>query len=597
MTPRLSNTLIIGDDPHLLAELSSLLGRTRTYVPVFDGPRMWRPDADLEVTFRSNAAARSKARNFILAGLPDASAAEFRSRFPAARTFALKSTTQALAAGVVREKGEKLRAPHSKPGPALLAALRSQRQLEFDDEVADLALLERGRRHLVVCEEGDLHAQVVAANYAFAFEADLILIPKADEDVAESLLAELYGVYEQHEMSATDVMREITAELRLRSGVEVGAAPSITFFTERLPWGFAYPEVPSSHIFNFPSVGLTVLNGIRGLERPVRVCVGIDPGEVEATEVETTAKALASCGTYVSVRRGSRANVRNVSRTLELYPYDMLLISTHCGDAGGWRWTYRFPDHEGRERTLVVDVAISVADIPDSENYEVIKYKRFVSLDGVDWADREGKKRLPVGSAMHAYVDAIRAEPTLEPVCKENVDRVHGSAALRMSDGNYLAAMRTLADHGQPIIINNACASWHELAMRFSFADCRCYVGTLFNVSNGEAQDVISRVIEKHRGKPIALALWHAQREIYGDSPRRPYAVMGVYLQPLRTSVSDGPRMIETKLQHALEYWKTRLNDSSLSRTTRFTMTDYITYLESEMAVLNQRWAKGTLRP
>jgi len=277
--PRLSDTLLIGGNPHLLAELSSLLGRAHTYVPVLDGPRMWRNDADFEVTFRNNAAARSKARKFILAGLPEDAAAEFRTRFPAPRTFALRTTAEALLAGVVREKRGTLRASHSRPGPALLAALRGNRALEFDGDVSEAVVpLDRGRRHLVACEEGDLHAQVVAANYAFAFDADLVLMPKVAEDIAESLLAELYGVYEQRSVSATDAMRDIIAELRALSSLEIGQATAITFFTTTLPWGFAYPELPSSHVFNFPSVGLTVLNGIQGLEQPVRVCVGIDPG-------------------------------------------------------------------------------------------------------------------------------------------------------------------------------------------------------------------------------------------------------------------------------------------------------------------------------
>lgn len=194
---------------------------------------------------------------------------------------------------------------------------------------------------------------------------------------------------------------------------------------------------------------------------------------------------------------------------------------------------------------------------------------------------------------MNAYIDAIRAQPPLEPVHKEDVPRVHGSAALRMSDGNYLAAMRTLADHGQPIVINNACASWHELANRFAFADCRLYVGTLFSVSDAEAQEVIARVVGKHRGKPIALALWHAQRDVYGDSPRRPYAVMGVYFQPLRTATSDAPRMITHKLTRAMAHWTGRLADPNLDQQARFTITDYTDYLNSEIAVLTHRWAVG----
>lgn len=589
--PRIGDTLLIGDDPHLLAELSSLLGRARTYTPVFDGPRMFRNDASIEITLRNNAAARSKARKFVLAGMADDSSAEFLSRFPAGRTFCVRTLREAVAAGVVRERSQKLRVPRTRLGTALLAALRDNHQLEFDDEAPDPAFrLNRGRAHLVVCEEGDLHAQVVAANYAHALDADLVLIPEIAEEVAESLLGELYGVYEQSAVSATDAMQGVIAELRALASLDLQKAESITFFTAKLPWGFAFQELPSSHIFNFPSVGLAVFNGLQGVEQSVRICVGIDPAQVQATEVEATAKALASRGAFACVRRGPRANVRDVSRTIELYPYDLLLISTHCGDADGYRWTYRFPDRQGCERTFVVDVAISVAEIPGNDNLEVITYKKFVSLDGVDWSDREAKKRLPVGTALLDYFDQIRADPPLEPIHKEEVARVHGSAALRLFDGNYLSAVRTLADGGTPIVINNACASWHELAARFAFADCRMYAGTLFSVSNAEAQEVIKRVMHKHLGKPLPLAFWHSQRDVYGSSPRRPYAVMGVYFQPLRTAASNAPRIIADRMQRALIHWTQRLSDTTLTAKDRFTITDYTHYLESELTGLTRGW-------
>lgn len=589
--PRIADTLVMGDDPYLLAELSSLLSRKRQYVPVLDGPRMARHDAEAEVTVRNNATARSKARHFILAGMLEESIAPFRDRFPAERTTAVTSLAQALAQGAVRERPTKRRASRGIIALPLLQALREGRQIEFVDVVEEPAASPtRGRRHLVVCEEGDLHAQVVAANYAYAYEADLVLIPEVVGDRADSLLAELYGVYEQRSVSATDAMQGVISELHLLSGLEPGEATSMTFFTAKLPWGFAYPEVPSSHIFSYPSVGLTVLNGIVGQDEPVKICLGLDPAQVEASEVRAAAKALAHRGAFVSVRQGAGARVREVTRALELYPYDLLLISTHCGDAEGWRWTYEFADREGRPRTLVVDIAISVSEIPNNENYEVVQYKKFISLDGVDWADHEAKKRLPVGTALLDYLNLIRSEPPLEPVHKQPIDRVHGSAALRMADGNYIAAVRTLADTGTPIIINNACASWHELAARFAFAGCRFYVGTLVGVSNAEAQEVITRLMAKHLGKPIPLALWHVQREVYGDGPRRPYAAMGVYFQSLRTAHSDAPTMIARHLETSLIHWRERQGDAALSASIRFTVDDYVTYLEGELAQLKQRW-------
>lgn len=585
--PAVATTLLVGDDSYLLAELSSALRRPRTYLAVLDGPRMWRVDADIEVTLRQNAIARSQAKAFVLAGLPQSAVTSMQACLPAESSAVVSTWAEAVAHGIVREHAPRMRAARGAIGPALVKALREGRQLEFvDTDPVEVLVPARGRRHLVACEEGNLHAQVVAANYAYAFDADFVLMPAVPEDVSESLLAELYGIYEQRSTSPTEAMRNIASDMRGRAGICIEQATAITFFTAKLPWGFAFAELSSSHVFNYPSTGLTVLNGVVAQDRPVRTALGLDPGKVQAAEITAAARALADRGALVSVRHGPGASVRQASRTIELFPYDLLLISTHCGDADGWRWTYRYPDREGRERTLVVDVAISAAEIPNNENLEVVFYKKFVSLDGVDWADREAKMRLPVGSAMLAYMDHIRADPPLEPVHQEPVARVSGSAALRMFDGNFLVAARSLADTDSPMVINNACASWHELAARFSYANCRHYVGTLFGVSDAEAQEVINRLMTKHVGKPIALALWHVQREVYGDSPRRPYAVMGVYFQSLRTATGKTPSMVATRLRRAHAHWSSRLADPNLTGNARFTISDYVAYLEAEIESL-----------
>ena len=43
---------------------------------------------------------------------------------------------------------------------------------------------------------------------------------------------------------------------------------------------------------------------------------------------------------------------------MELFPHDLLLIATHCGDVRGYRWMYEFKDSEGYDRELVVDIAL-----------------------------------------------------------------------------------------------------------------------------------------------------------------------------------------------------------------------------------------------
>jgi hypothetical protein len=224
---------------------------------------------------------------------------------------------------------------------------------------------------------------------------------------------------------------------------------------------------------------------------------------------------------------------------------------------------------------------------------EVMQYVRFVSLDGVDWTDPIAKKNLYVGTAITDYVNRERDDPDWVPVHKEAIPRVIGSAAMAMADNNYIAMPRSLACEGSPIIINNACVSWHDLAGRFMFTNARAYIGTLMPVADLEAEAIVVRLLDKYSGKPLGQAIWSAQNATYGaKSNRRPYVVTGVYPQRLRTTREDAPRRILDKLTHAAGHWQLRLDrvrgDENLEKGIR----KIVTYHAREIPVFRKRWLR-----
>ena len=200
--------------------------------------------------------------------------------------------------------------------------------------------------------------------------------------------------------------------------------------------------------------------------------------------------------------------MRFVSEMVELFPYDLLIFATHCGDAPGYRWTFEYRDSEGIDRTLVVDIAIGVGQTDDPEILHVSQFHRFHSLDGVDWNDTKAKADLYVGTAIKDYVERERGPDGMKPVIKDTIPRVKGSAVLKMSDDNFIPTPSSLANQRTPIIINNSCWSWHELAARFTFGNARAYVGTLYPISGIEAQEVTNRLLAKFFGKALPHALW-----------------------------------------------------------------------------------------
>jgi hypothetical protein len=602
--PPVVNKLVIADDPQLAAQISCILALPGHYLPVVEGPRFLPPDPIAELVRRNIAAGRVRPELTFMTGLSDKAFDALTERFVQRLRPTIRRVTTA-------EQIERLGDPKyfKKPplvwgkdriGIGLLKALREKRGIVFTDEPSPREAASSKSGHLVVCEQGELLAEVIAANYAYALGAGLCLIPEIGRELSDELLEDFYSLYDNRSVPFREGLQNLWDRFRALTGeLPVPVSGSITFITGGLPLGFSVPEVPSTHLFKYPDLGIAMINGFTA-EQPDRPGIGfvtlVDPETTEAQEIAAAERLLPPRGAFVRKFYGPGANVRDVTMMMELFPYDLMIIATHCGDVDGYRWTYEYTDSEGIDRTLVVDIALGVGQTDDANMLSVTQFIRFVSLDGVDWHDPEKKKGLFVGRAILDYLERVRSSTApLKPVKKGTVPRVVGSSALKMRDHNLIVLPRALADEGTPIIVNNACASWHRLASDFLFGGARAYVGTLFPVTTLEAQEVIIKLLDKHVGKPLPAAVWSAQREVYRDDLRHPYVAAGIFPQRLRVKKQDVINRMVSHLSGTLLSWKGTLasvdpNDSEKVKSVR----ENIAYYERELAHI-RNWARKTM--
>ncbi|MGR3630481.1 MAG: hypothetical protein ACU0BP_14545 [Sulfitobacter sp.] len=417
----------------------------------------------------------------------------------------------------------------------------------------------------------------------------MTIIPKVDAAVTEQILEQLY-MSENGEQRAglQSDLRDLCGNVKLTEGT------SLTFFSSKLPLGIGFPAHPSTHIFTYPDCGVSVANGFAAEQkgrRGVNVAVLVDPEKTPAPEIDTANKVLPKKQVFVRGYRGQRAEVSAISDMVDHFPYDLLLFATHCGDADGWRWTYEFTDSEGIDRRLVVDIAIGIGRTDNDDLFRVMQFSYFHSLDGVDWNDPVAKAELYVGTAIRDFTERSGRD-NLEPVQKEPLDRVRMSAAMAMFDHNFIPMPVSIAANGTPIVINNACVSWHELAARFTFGNARAYVGTLFPVLPFEAESVVSAILDKHWGKFLPEALWLAQLETYGKTDmRRPYVMTGVYTQKLRSTKENVPHYIMQRLTDAGRQYTKQLKSVSGDR--RKDVQRIMDYYVAEAAAFYDRWLKN----
>jgi hypothetical protein len=604
--PEISEVSIIADDAYLAAQLSCVLAAPGKYLPILEQPRLSRPDRDAEVIRCMNALARSKAKNFIFAGLGNITSTALSVGIPAQKTIHVRTADDisSLPLQVRKLDREPLVWGKDRIGIGLLKALRARRTIFFTDDPSPAESIPPKSNHLVVCEEGDELAQVIAANFAFAVGAGLHLIPKVDEERAEQILERFYGINDNPEQSVSDALANLRQELRELAGpIPVPSGGSITFITDELPLGFAFPEVPSTHLFIYPDLGIAIVHGLSA-EQPnspgIRVATLVNPQTAPAPEIDAAVSLLRPHGIYLRKYEGPVADVTSVTEMIELFPYDLMLIATHCGDVSGYRWTYEFEDSEGYQRTFVVDIAIGIGRTNVKDLLNVTQFMRFISLDGVDWNNPAEKKKLYVGNAIRTFMELVRGKPELVPVKKDTVPRVLGSAALAMADGNLIALPRSLAHENTPIVINNACVSWHRLAKNFMFGGARAYVGTLIPVTSAEAAGVVERMLGTHFGKPLPAALWAAQHDVYGSGGRAPYVIVGVFSQRLRPPRIDAPQYIMGQLARGRAAWHrmlTRAQPSDVTR--RRALESHVQYYERELKGYRERWlpkrSRGTV--
>jgi hypothetical protein len=592
--PKMQRTVVIGDDAHLIAQISSILVKKNSYLPILDGPRMQRNDADAEVVRRNNAAARVGPSAIIFAGLDDATCYKFNSHFPAKLCHRISniSDLQQAPQDLKMRSRPTLTWGKDRIGIGLLIALRKRQPIDITDRKSPEETAAFRSDHLVVCEDGHDLEQVIAANYAYAIGADLLLIPQVSKEDANRIRETFYSL-DDSENSPILLRDQLCAELRERAAIPLKKYRLITFISQALPWGFAFSEMPTSHLFIKPDLGISIVNGIAAEQSNspgIRIAAVIDPEKLGATEVESVAKCLARRLVFVRGFRGKMATVSNVGRMIELFPYDFLLIATHCGDAAGMRCTYEFNDNEGIKRELVIDEATSLSLEPGQDKVKVSQFEKFISIDGVDWEDEEEKEKLCIGSAINEF---FARKNQLEPVKREPVNRVRSSAALQMNDHILIMAPHAIADNGCPVVLNNACTSWYRLAESFVFSNVRAYISTLFKVGNMEAQDVAMNLLDKYYGEPLAVALWRVQNEIYGDSSRRPYLFVGTHFQRLKVKEQGTPKYLLDRLLESKQVWSTHKDRADPSDEFNITsIDDTLRFLNAEIEGLRREFNK-----
>ena len=600
--PAFENVAIVGDNHSLAAEVSALFTRKGRYFPVIDAPRMARSDASNEVIRRTNALAFARPKRTLFANMPQATL-DAMSEGLLPRAVAAVSTfedCESALRGYIRIPTGLLRWGQENLGIGVMLARRAGNRLALlDDSSPTISFVAGGKHLLVVCEAGNPLSEVIASNFAFATSSSLLIVPSLDRDTRDQWMDDLYDLESGGNVSSRFELIRDRARAHLPRGFAFESYREIHFITSEFPWGVCFPGVPTSHLFSYPDLGRTVVEGIwasTDVSRSARTALLVNPQAVDGLEVEAIAKALTMNGTLVRVQSGKRASMNRIETLIETVPFDIIVFSTHAGDSPGIRTTYEFIDSKGITRRLGLDEAIGFSYDSVVDKYLVRQFERFRELDRVLWSDRDAKSRIDAGTAIQSWLALDLLERQKCIVERVEIPRVVGSMGLQMNDSVWIPMMHGLSPHCAPVVLNNSCSSWHELSQRFTYAGARAYIGALFTVTEAEAQEVGSTLFGRDLAKTLSKALWSAQNFVYGTPGRRPYALVGLPFSRIGPNTVDSVGFLVHSYEDAIVQLGTKARHSPYDDVRR-NCARFQAFVIQDFEQFKQKFGRRFLRP
>jgi hypothetical protein len=112
---------------------------------------------------------------------------------------------------------------------------------------------------------------------------------------------------------------------------------------------------------------------------------------------------------------------------------------------------------------------------------------------------------------------------------RKKKEQVEMSCHIACADSIHQGQFHTLANHGSPLVFNNTCWSWSEVAAFFLDCGARGYVGTLWAVDNQDAVLAAKTFYEKLFSNTVLGALYSAIKAIKGTHSQNIYAYWGLH--------------------------------------------------------------------
>ncbi|MFC7524153.1 hypothetical protein ACFQRK_09380 [Parapedobacter sp. GCM10030251] len=414
----------------------------------------------------------------------------------------------------------------------LLVALKNNNTLRIGSHNFELDIGKSGFGSVVI--EDYLDADIVVSiNYACSIEADILLVDGLEKEEDESIS----HLIEDWESGVTGAYEDICTKITARIDPQIlNKSAFVTFFTRGLPYSVLQLECPISYVNLQHRPDFFILNGLLYEKTG---CIGgavvFSPGYFKDEETRSLISLLEFENFYVKAFLNDEASVYNLSTTIGHFPFDLLHICSHGGDVNGRYCKVDFFDKDGDKHTVEYDEVVSIPINPyyDSHGVKILWY--FRKLNGMGWKCKELRDMDYPRELYALMVDKIREAGHRKKVQRlHEVERVRNSKHIKCHDFNYLAVFDQVSLDGvYPLVFNNTCWSWREVASAFLASGCRGYIGTLTSINTDIATAFAMAFYDEVFNNNLILAFHKAGKHQFAEEPS-PYIFWGLHFSTIK---------------------------------------------------------------
>lgn len=585
----------------LAAVISSHFQLVGAYFPLFECPNITATAIEGEDPVDEHVISRARGREFntmvhnalvrfsgceylILAGLSaeQKSYLKFAKHYKVIELDDLETTNRLIASISNTENLPEFRCRQENCLEGLILARDAGARLVLTPDAEDVKTELKKKEGLIIFENDDSVGAVIAINYAFAVNANVLMVAGLVEDESKVIQRDI----ECWKAGDINGYKAIVARVDKRiSNIDINNYAYCTFFTEGLPYSLVLGNrIPFSYVNINLHPDLFVVNNILFNDGAhYNGAVIFSPLFFPDEETDVIIDVLTKNEFFCKTLLGKTATVRNLDYHLKEYPYDVLHICSHGGEVDGYEVQEEFIDRNGDKHIIEYDEVVGFAPEPGVDMIVVTSKQIFKKLDGMTWASKELKDKY----GHDVFVDmqqSMRANFNKRSLTRKKKSRVPLSCAIKCSDSIHQGMFQTLSAHSSPLVFNNTCWSWFQIAESFLYGGARTYIGTLWGVDNHVASGMAKKFYENIFNSSILESFHEAAKTGDGTDSENIYIFWGLHFSTLKTgeSIADSRKKIFRTLLKSFYMWKEKAESSQDDHVQKVSL-ELSKWIETEM--------------